>query len=210
MKENHNKIPAKKSCHTVSTELGQYILDSEQDMPRTIAKINRWYSHGCADSALSPQDLKFIKVVEAAYHLIVEDKTISTLRAKISKIMSLYGITSRHQAQFILQVADALYNVERSHEKRMTKALHLEVLTRKMKECDEKGDHKNYIKYWQEYKELAGLNKEIEEDNKVIIKAIQLATNPKLLEHYEVEDADKTEQYIRQLERKAKAEVYGG
>lgn len=186
-----------------------FIDDSSKDQTKLIGRLNYWYNHGCDDAALTPAEKNFIDLVEEAHRMLTNSKNLTTRNTIINKIKSIYGLKANNQVQLIIQTADALYNTERSWDKRYRKAMLSEILLRKMDECDKEKDHKAMIKYIREYKELHKLDQPIDEDNNIITKTIELSTDPALLESYDVESHERKLKAIERFESKAKAELYG-
>jgi len=187
-----------------------FIDDSSRDQTKLIGRLNYWYNHGCEDSALTPAEKKFIDMVEEAHRMLTNSKNLTSRNTIIGKIKSLYGLTATNQVHFVIQTADALYNTERSWDKRYRKAMLSEILHRKIEECDTAKDSKNMLKFIREYKELHKLTDPIDDsDNNIITKTIELSSDPKLLESYDVEDHAKKLKAIERFESKAKAELYG-
>lgn len=194
----------------LSTELNIFIEESSKDLPKLIGRLNYWYHHGCDDSVLSDLDRSFMEIVDTAYHIRTDFRQPTSKTAQLNKIKELYGIKSNSQVQFVFQVADALYSSERAEDHRYRLALADKFLMEKMKECDEYKDHKNALKFFQEWAKLHKLyDSDRENDNHIVAKTIELATNNELLEQYDAHNSEKTKNYIKRLEDRAKTEVYG-
>jgi hypothetical protein len=190
--------------------LNIFIDESTKDPSIVIGRLNYWYNHGCQTSALTADEQKFIEVVEDAHRMLTNSKNITSRNTIIGKLKSLHGLNATSQVHFIIQVADALYNSERSWDKRYERQMLIDLCRRKIQECDKEGDHKSLLKYLREYKEILRLDSDNdEEDNTIINKTIELVANPELLAAYNPGDDQRILKAIDKFESKAKAELYG-
>jgi hypothetical protein len=199
----------------IKNNLVLFIEQSEKDMLKLVGQLDRWYKHGCEDSALTEEQIQFLNAVESAHAMMLDISNLNNRTTIYNKIKALYDLTSTSQAAFIIQVADALFNTTRTQDKRYKREMIGTYLLSQINAATDKenpanSDNKAIAKFTELYIQLYKLAEaDDDNDNVFIEKVIQFTDNPEVIANYKANDAQKVLETIQRLELRAKNNMNG-
>lgn len=182
----------------------------EDTLSYITGKISRYFKEDENTDVFDRDELLFIKVVQDA-HALMTDMTHKANINEVSNTLSKMHNIDKQQCVLAIKVADNIFNTQTSAQKHYLKLMLIKSLENKMKKCEEEKDHKYWLKYYNEYIKLTGLDQAEAPDFNGMFETINInfMPTPELLNSYSVGDAEIIESTLKRIEARERQRAFG-
>jgi hypothetical protein len=195
-----NNIPMRNDINVFAQK-----KDREAHINEVIGKVSRYYNHGEDFNAFSEEEQFFINVVGDAHRQMCDVENRANRNIVAKNLIATYKL-SENDAYAMIRVASEVMLTLEYKDNGYLKHIMTIRIEKMMREAEKDKDFKSFIKLFDEYKALTGMNDEEAENLDAIFQQkLEFIPSKELLNQYfeeGMEDFD-ADMYVKKLEQKA-------